>query len=304
MRPSVPGSPSLTLAATLGLWPFRALRSAFAWLAWLGLALALWVGAAPRVAWALEVPPLTGRVNDRAQLLSPSEAARLERRLADYEATSGHQFALLTLNSLNGDALESYSMRVVEAWKLGKQKKDDGLLLLIVKGDRKARVEVGYGLEGSLTDAVTSRIVRNVLGPAFRQEEYGKGIERAFDALMAVAGGEGAPLEDASHAKPGPARVGIFKLVSVFFTLAPLLLFLLVALVAGRFGNRRGRRGGLGGLGALGGFAGGYYAGRSRGYGGGGGFGGFGGFGGGGGGGGGFSGGGGSFGGGGASGSW
>jgi uncharacterized protein len=271
------------------------------WLAWLVAFCSVWLFAAPRAAWAVEVPPLVGRVNDRAHLLSSADAEQLERRLADYERSSGHQFALLTLESLEGDAVESYAVRVFETWKLGKKGQDDGLLLVVVKGDRKVRIEVGYGLEGSLTDAVTSRVIRNVLTPAFRQGNYGQGIERAFGALMAAAGGDGAPLNDPSAAEPKRrAPTGIFRIISMLFTVAPILMFLLVALVASRLGGRGGRRGGFGAWGGLGGL-GGYYSGGSRGGFGGGGFGG-GGFGGGGGGG--FSGGGGSSGGGGASGSW
>ncbi|MFZ5891578.1 MAG: TPM domain-containing protein [Myxococcota bacterium] len=282
--------------------PRTGARRAFAWLPLIGFLCALWLALLPRLAFARDVPPLEGRVNDHAHLLSSAEARRLEQRLAEYERSSGHQFALLTLDSLEGDALESFSIRVVEAWQLGKKRQDDGLLMLIVKGDRKVRIEVGYGLEGTLTDALTSRVVRNVLSPAFRQGNYAAGIERAFESLMAAASDGQVPARgmDDARAKARPSA-SIGKLFALMLTAGPLLLFLLVILFVSRAGGGGRRRG-------YGGWPGGGYSwgGGSRGWSGGGfGGGGFGGgsFGGGGGGGG-FSGGGGGFGGGGASGSW
>jgi uncharacterized protein len=243
---------------------------------------ALCVGFASSTAWALEVPPLTGHVNDRAGLLSPSARQDLEARLAAYEAKTGHQMALLTLPSLEGEFVEDFSIKVVESWKLGKKGKDDGVLMLVAMADRKLRIEVGYGLEGELTDALTGRIIREVMTPAFKQGDPSRGITRGLEALIAASGGEGKPLP------PEPRRavrrergVGI----------APYLLVFLVLMLFTGGGGRRGRR--RFGAGPI------IFGGSSFG----GGFGGFRG-GGGGGGGGGFRGGGGGFGGGGASGGW
>jgi uncharacterized protein len=232
---------------------------------------------------ALDVPPLAGRVVDRAAILSADEAARLDARLAAYEKETGQQFALLTEPSLEGDSLEGFSIRVVDAWKLGKKGKDDGLLLLVVPKDRKVRVEVGRGLEGDVTDAVSSRIIRNVIGPAFRGGKYAAGIDAAFSALMRAASGKdpGVPEEPAEGA-PAPQKFPVGLLVVVA------LLFFLPLVLGGR---RRGYGGFWGGFGSGMFFGGGF---RGGGFGGGG-------FGGGGGG---FSGGGGGFGGGGSSGSW
>lgn len=261
----------------------------FACVLWLALALAR----------AADVPALSGRINDLAQLLDTQTRARLESKLAEYEGKSGHQFALLTLETLDGDALEPFSIRVVEAWKLGKKGQDDGLLLLVVKNDRKIRIEVGYGLEGTLTDALTARVTRNILAPAFRRGSYAEGIERAFDALMTAADGGAGPAEPAEGAPSKPARHsvgGVLGVLMMLFSgallLVPIVIFLGVLFVLSRISGAlspRGRRNWYGrgsGLGGFGGFGGG-------------GFGGFGGRGGGG-----FSGGGGSFGGGGSSGSW
>jgi uncharacterized protein len=250
-----------------------------------GLLFALFVQL-PRVAYARDVPPLEAHVNDTAGMLSPDERARLEQKLTDYEHRTGRQFALLTIDSLNGDDLEGFSIRVVEAWKLGQKGKDSGLLLLVVKNDHKLRVEVGYGLEGTVTDAFSSRVIRNILTPAMRAGTVADGLDQAFGALMAQAAGEDQP-NNALDAPPPSSNSGggpsIIGWIVLLLFLAPVLIPLLI------FSQRGGRRGGWGG----GGFGGGGF--------GGGGFGG-GGFGGGGGGG--FSGGGGGFGGGGSSGSW
>jgi uncharacterized protein len=258
----------------------KSVRRALA-VVWLGLALSTW-GVLP--AHALDVPALDARVNDYAALLDDAHRQSLESKLATYEQATGHQFVLLTVPTLDGDALEDFSIRAVEKWKLGAKGRDDGLLLLVAFQDRKLRIEVGYGLEGEITDAFTAGVIREVLAPAFRAGRPADGIDNAFDLLMAKGKGIAVGL---------PKRRSTDDLASLF----PLLLFGFVALlVLSRFfgggggGGRGGRR--RGGMIFLpGGFGGG----------GGGGFGGFGG----GSGGGGFGGGGGGgFGGGGASGKW
>jgi len=260
----------------------------FARLVQLLCVLVLW---APGAALARDVPPLRAHVNDTADLLSAPAEQQLEQKLSNYEQKTRHQFALLTIQSLDGDALEDFSIRVVEAWKLGQKGKDDGLLLLIVKSDRKLRIEVGYGLEGDVTDAFSAQVIRNVLTPALRAGNAEQGVERAFDVLMQKAAGEKVP--DAAVAPPKRESGGgsPFALIGLLLFLSPFLLPLL-------FMRGRARRAGfmVGGLGSMGGYGGGW--GGSRGGGGWGGGGGFGG------GGGGFGGGGGGFGGGGSSGSW
>ena len=239
---------------------------------------------------ALDVPELRGYVNDYANLLSTSEQAALESQLAAYAQSSGHQFALLTVASLDGQDIAEFGIHVGEKWKLGKKKADDGLVLIIAANDHKMRIEVGYGLEGVIPDVVAARLIREVVAPAFRAGAFASGIGDAFVALMRQANGE-APLPAAA---PPPARRkqqgGIGALLSP--VLLPLLLFGGFSLLARR-GGRRGRY-----------YGGGPYIGGG-GWGGGDGFGGGGGWGGGGDGGGGFGGGGGGgFGGGGASGDW
>jgi uncharacterized protein len=248
------------------------------------LMLALWT---PRSAFALQVPPLVAHVNDTADMLSPAAEQALEQKLGNYEQKSQHQFALLTIDSLDGDALEDFSIRTVEAWKLGKKGKDDGLLLLVVKNDHKLRIEVGYGLEGDVTDAFSARVIRNVLTPALRAGKAEQGIDQAFDVLMQKASGDVVP--DAAVAPPKPQRSGSspFAIIALLFFLLPFILPLLFSR-----GRSRGAGWMLGGLGGLGGSGRGGWGGGGGGWGGGGGGGGWGG------------GGGGGFGGGGSSGSW
>jgi uncharacterized protein len=220
-------------------------------------------------ALALDVPSLQGHVNDTAKLLDQAQEQRLEKWLTEYERGSGHQFALLTVPSLQGDPIEDFSIRVVEQWQLGSEQEDDGLLLLIVPQDRKMRIEVGYGLEGAIPDALAGRIIRNVLAPHFRKQQYERGIRGAFDVLMKAAGGEPVSLPDRPRASSRESGGFSFLIMG-----ALMLLFML--------GGGRRRFFLLGGLGGFGGSR------RGGGFGGGGGF----------------SGGGGGFGGGGASGSW
>jgi uncharacterized protein len=267
----------------------RALRWFFS-LPWLAVALFF---AWPVLAQERAIPPLTAHVNDTAHLLSESARAQLEQKLSDYEQKYGRQFALLTIDSLQGDAFENFSIRVVEAWKLGKKGKDDGLLLLVVNKEHKLRIEVGYGLEGEITDAFSARVLRNVLVPAMRAGNAAGGIDQTFSLLMQKAAGEDvAAPAGAAERQPRRRNSSPFGWLVLLFFISPILIPLVLARMRGGGGGRWGGGGGFGG----GGFGGGGF--------GGGGFGG-GGWGGGGGGGGGFSGGGGgSFGGGGASDSW
>src|SRR3954468_10377311 len=127
---------------------------------------------------ARDVPFLSGRVDDTAGMLSADSRQRIEAKLAALEKETGAQVAVLTIDSLNGDPLEDYSHRVAQTWKLGQQGKDNGVLLFIVKNDRKMRIEVGYGLEGQLTDLQTHVIQDETIRPAFQRGDYDGGIEK------------------------------------------------------------------------------------------------------------------------------
>ncbi|MCC7110909.1 MAG: TPM domain-containing protein [Deltaproteobacteria bacterium] len=140
-------------------------------------------------AQAREVPVLRARVTDEAGVLGDRRAA-LEERLAAYERATGHQFAVLVLRSLEGEVLESYSVRVAEAWRLGDRRRDDGLLMLVAVDDRAARIEVGYGLEGAVPDVIAGRVMREHMIPRFKNGDWAGGVEAGLDALMRAAQGE------------------------------------------------------------------------------------------------------------------
>jgi len=136
-----------------------------------------------------DVPYLTGRINDVASVLSSSTVESLESELRAHEDSTSNQIAVLIIPSLDGEILEEYSLKVAETWKLGQKDKDNGVLLLVAINDRKMRIEVGYGLEGDLTDALSSRIIRNEIAPSFRQEDYNAGITNGVHAIMAAISG-------------------------------------------------------------------------------------------------------------------
>lgn len=147
------------------------------------LALCLAVGPA----WAdLTFPPLTGRVVDAAHVLDPATVAALDARLAAQEARATDQLVVATVPSLQGTSIEDYANRLFRAWQIGQAKKNNGVLLLIAPAERKVRIEVGYGLEGILTDAVASTIIRNAIVPAFKSGDMAAGIVKGTDAILEI----------------------------------------------------------------------------------------------------------------------
>jgi uncharacterized protein len=172
------------------------------------------------VAYALDVPPLLSRVNDLAGLLSREQAGAMNDRLAQFEQETGHQIAVLTLTSLDGDALEDFSIRVAETWKIGHKGNDNGVILLVVRDDRKLRIEVGYGLEGVLSDAIANRIIQEVIVPRFRDRDFAGGIESGVAAIIQATRGE--PIS----AVPGtPKRSADSRLSAILLLLAGTALF-------------------------------------------------------------------------------
>ncbi len=232
------------------------------------------------------IPEIRRRVTDLTNTLSAGDVASLEDELAAFEHQTSNQIVVLIVPSLGDQSLEEYSLAVAEKNKLGKKGRDNGVLLIIAMEDRKARIEVGYGLEGALTDAVSSQIIRQVIAPKFREGEYCGGLDAGIKAIMLATRGEfkGEPETD-----DGKTRLSPFVVLILFLLFGGFSRLFLSG--TRRYVGSRGyytRRGWWGG--GFGGFGGGGFGG--------------GGFGGGGFGGGGFSGGGGSFGGGGASGGW
>jgi uncharacterized protein len=263
------------------------------------------------------VPPLAGRVTDQTATLTGEQKSSLEQTLRSFEDRKGSQVAVLIIPSTSPETIEQYALRVAEKWKPGRKNVDDGALLVVAKDDRTLRIEVGYGLEGALTDAACKRIISEIIVPRFRQGDFYGGITAGVDRILGVIDGE--PLPNPEKRRAGALGVlgqlafflpflliivgGVLQLVlgrffgalvtggavsvvawmlagTVFIALIAGVVIFLFVLLAGGMGRRGLGGGGIGD----GGFGGGF---------GGGGFGG-----------GGFSGGGGGFGGGGASGRW
>ena len=139
------------------------------------------------------VPPLTGRVVDKTATLSSSDIASLDQTLKDFEARKGSQVAVLIVPTTQPETIEQYSIRVAEAWKIGRKKIDDGAILVVAKDDRKLRIEVGYGLEGALTDVTAKRIIDEVITPKFRNSDFGGGISDGVNRILRVIDGEPLP---------------------------------------------------------------------------------------------------------------
>ena len=139
---------------------------------------------------ALEVPVLSGRVNDYAGMISPETERVLEEQLRTFEETDSTQVVILTVNSLEGDLLEDFSIRVAENWKIGQAKKDNGVLFLVSKTDRRMRIEVGRGLEGVLTDLLSGRILDNIVKPKFKAGDYNGGFTEGTGAIIEACRGE------------------------------------------------------------------------------------------------------------------
>ena len=263
------------------------------WAALLVLVLALACAGAAQAQLAA-LPKLTGHVLDQAGMLGPGQRDKLEAVLADYEAKTGSQIAVLLVNSTEPEQIEQYGIRVADAWKLGRKGVDDGVLLIVAKDNpaalRRLRIEAGRGVQGVLTDAQSKRILQDVIAPHFRQNQYYDGLVAGIGAIATLLNQEQFPAAPEGQ-RQGQARQAQS---SGGGWLVPLLLFG-AFLLASIFRPRGARlsRGGWGG-GATGFILGAALGSLSRG--GGGGFSG--------GGGGGFSGGGGSFDGGGASGNW
>lgn len=242
-------------------------------------------------ALAVNFPALTGRIVDQAGIIPAETRSTLEPKLADLEAKSGIQLVVATVRSLDGLEIEPYANELFRTWKLGEKTKNNGVLLLVAPNERRVRIEVGYGLEGTLTDALSKVIITNAIAPRFKAGDFGGGIARGVDDIITVLTTDASEWQKRPSLRLDTQEQGVpadWIIVMVLFGLIALLaispgfrfFFFNVLLSSAASSGGSYRRGG--------GYGGGYSGG----------------FGGGGGGGGGFSGGGGLSGGGGASGSW
>jgi uncharacterized protein len=223
---------------------------------------------------ARDVPALKARVNDYARMLSSYTEKRLEGILRDLEKTDSTQIVILTIPSLEGEVLEEFSIKLAETWKIGQKGLDNGAILLIAKDDRKIRIEVGYGLEGSLTDLMSGRIVQNVILPRFRAGNFDQGVLDGVQAMVGVVRGEYTAPEKIRSRK-GSKGDGTHPLVVGWMLFVFLIVFFgWFRRLFGRRGSRRSSKGaifwgGIGGGFSSGGFGGGF-GGGGGGFGGGG----------------------------------
>lgn len=227
-------------------------------------------------------------VTDETGTLSSSEVSSLSQKLQSFDKSTSTQIVVYMISSLEGESLEDVTNTIAEKNKIGRKGKDNGVLLFIAKGDRKIRIEVGYGLEGALTDAICSQIIRNDITPSFKKNDFYGGINKGIEAIISVTKGEYTADKKSSKDFNAISCFGIPIFVLIVFGIIFFSIFMSIIRRIFGFGGKMysgGRRGGWSNWGG-----GGFFGGGGSSFGGGGG--------------GGFSGGGGSFGGGGASGSW
>ena len=224
---------------------------------------------------ALEVPDHPqGPVTDLTNTLSPAEISYLDQKLADFERQTSNQIAVLLIPSLKGDNLEDYSIRLADKWRIGHKGKDNGVILLIVKMDRKLRIEVGYGLEAVLPDGLAGSIIRHKIAPSFRKGQFFEGINQGLDAIMKATSPSFVPLKPQVRVASPPQTLKAHRVVRGLFLL-PFLLFAIVFVIlrllsgfgywGGGFYDRSDGGFGDGFGGGFGGFGGGFGGGGASG---------------------------------------
>src|SRR6201985_2925624 len=170
-------------------------RSAGTWLATVGVARAFvawacvlaFIACACALAWAApNFPALTGRIVDQANVIPPAKRVDLDLKLAELEMKSGIQLVVATVPSLDGEEIGPYANELFRTWKLGQKDKNNGVLLLVAPKERRVRIEVGYGLEGTLTDALSKVIITNAIAPRFKAGDFGDGVSRGVDDIITV----------------------------------------------------------------------------------------------------------------------
>jgi uncharacterized protein len=216
---------------------------------------------------AINVPALSGRINDYAGMISAPAKADIEAKLQQFEAAESTQIVILTVPSLEGDPIEDFSIKVAEAWKIGHKGSDNGVLLIVSRDDHKVRIEVGYGLEGRLTDLQSGRIVRDEIVPAFKAGQFDAGFAVGVTSIIAAVHGEYKAKPQAKGDSGKPSMPLLFIILLVIYFISQIF---------------RGHRGGgpmiggppgggfFGGGGSFGGGSGGGFSGGGGGFGGGG----------------------------------
>jgi uncharacterized protein len=239
------------------------------------LAFCLLTGAA----FALDFPQLTGRVVDQAGVMSADSRSAVAAKLKDLEDKSGIQLVVATVKSLQGSDIETYANQLFRAWKLGQAQKNNGVLLLVAPAEHKVRIEVGYGLEGTLTDALSSVIISSAIVPRFKANDYSGGIERGVDGIISVLNGDTTdwqPKVDIREDSPARVFNALFPILFFFFFILVFRFMvgsvhgsqsgyyvrrngrpIFVPYVGSSWGSGSGWSGGGGGGGFSGGFSGG-----------------------------------------------
>jgi uncharacterized protein len=186
--------------------------------------------APPAHAWEagtdglMPIPPLSEQVTDLTGTLSPTEKQALVAKLAAWEKQRGAQLAVLIVPTTKPEPIESYSIRVADAWKIGRKGQDDGVLLLVAKDDKKMRIEVGYGLEGVLTDVTARRIIAETIAPRFEQRQFAQGIDAGVDQIIAVVDkGEPLAAKPASRPRSRPGGFPIEMMLIIVFVVVPVM---------------------------------------------------------------------------------
>jgi len=214
-----------------------------------------------------QFPQLTGRVVDHANMLSPQTETQLVGLSAAHEQATSNQVVVATLADLQGYTIEDFGYQLGRAWGIGQQGENNGVLLLIAKAERKVRIEVGYGLEGTLTDATSSNIIFSVITPRFKLGQFDAGVLEGTTAIIAALGGEYRMREAAAPQRQQTSPLWKTLAFIIFFFILPALMgrgrFLGGMLLGGALGHSRGGR-------SSGGFGGGGFSGGGGGFGGGG----------------------------------
>ncbi len=205
---------------------------------------------------AVHFPVLTGRVVDEAHILSPSDINNIEQSLAQHENKTSNQLVVVTVSSLQGVEIEEYAYQLGRNWGIGQKGKNNGVLLIVAPNDRKVRIEVGYGLEGTLTDAISSQIIQTIILPKFRSKDFVGGIKDGVVGIISVLEGK-TPANIAKNSEEPPLFV---KIIMAIFIIVFILVFIFGKRGGGGFGGWRS--GGRGFRGGGGGFGGGGSSGR------------------------------------------
>src|SRR6202000_155276 len=202
-------------------------------------------------AFALDFPPLTGRVVDQANVMNAESKSDIEAKLKTLEDKSGIQLVVATVKSLQGGDIETYANELFRFWKLGQAQKNNGVLLLVAPNEHKVRIEVGYGLEGTLTDALSSVVISSAIIPRFKTGDFSGGIERGVDGIISVLNGDTSEWQPKPQSflrtdEPGAFNAALpilgFFAVAVILQLILAGLALLVAGPSGHYVTRHGRK--------------------------------------------------------------